>query len=102
MSRRPRDDGKLTLFDACGMAIGGMVGGGLFATVNLAAVIHREFRGWGLVLPIAGAAGCAAAAVLLAASQYRERPELTWALVGTALALLAVRGVDLTVRRGGS
>jgi len=70
----------------------------VFATVNLAAVIHREFQGWGLALPIAGAAGCAAAAVLLAASQYRESPELTWALVGTALVLLAVRAVDLLVR----
>lgn len=72
----------------------------VFATVNAAAVVHREFRGGWLVLPVAGGLGCLAAAVLLAASQYRESPALTWALVGTAAALLAVRALDLVLRKG--
>lgn len=72
----------------------------VFATVNGAAVVHREFHGWRLAVPVLGGVGCAAAAVVLAVSQYRESPGLTWALVGTAAALLAVRGLDLALRRG--
>jgi len=71
----------------------------VFATVNGAAVVHREFRGWGLALPVLGGLGCVAAAGLLAASQYRESPGLMWALLGTAAALLVVRGIDLVARR---
>jgi amino acid transporter len=70
----------------------------VFATVNGAALVHREFRGWGFALPVVGGLGCAAAAVVLAVDQYRESPALTWALVGTAAALLALRGVDLALR----
>lgn len=70
----------------------------VFAVVNAAATIHREFRGWGLLLPILGGLGCVGAAILLAISQYQESPALTWALVGTAAALLGLRGVDLAVR----
>jgi len=70
----------------------------VFATVNLAAVVHREFRGWLQALPVAGALGCAAAAVLLVVSQYQESPRLTWALVGTGAALLVLRAIDLLVR----
>jgi amino acid transporter len=36
---------KLSLFDACGMAIGGMVGGGIFAVLG-AAVTHAGHAAW--------------------------------------------------------
>lgn len=71
----------------------------VFATVNGAAVIHRVFRGAWLALPLAGALACVGAAALLAVSQYRESPGLTWALLGTAALLVVVRGIDLAVRR---
>ncbi|MDX1645172.1 MAG: hypothetical protein R3244_12525, partial [Thermoanaerobaculia bacterium] len=34
MSDPGESNGKLSLFDACGMAIGGMVGGGIFAVLG--------------------------------------------------------------------
>ena len=70
----------------------------VFAVVNGAAVAHREFSGWGLLLPVFGALGCVAAAVILAVSQYRESPGLAWALVATAAGLLILRGVDVVFR----
>lgn len=70
----------------------------VFAVVNGAALIHREFEGWKLLLPLAGSLGCVSAAVILAVSQYQESPTLTWGLVATAVALLALRWVDVKLR----
>lgn len=63
----------------------------VFAAVNVAALIHREFAGWGRMLPILGGSGCLAAAVVLAWGQYQESPGLTWGLLGVSLAIVALR-----------
>jgi amino acid transporter len=63
----------------------------VFATVNVAAVIHGSYRGWTRIFPIAGAAGCLVAAVLVVKGLFEESPAVGWVLIGVAVGLLALR-----------
>jgi len=75
----------------------------VFATVNLAAVAHGEYRGWTRVFPVAGAAGCLAAAVMVVWGLFAESSRVGWGLVAVAIALLLLRGAFVwrQRRRGG-
>jgi len=73
----------------------------VFASVNLAACVHRSFSGWRRLLPLLGLAGCFGAAGFLTWNTYHDAPRDLWVIGGIALGLVVLRGLHLALRRGG-
>ncbi len=65
----------------------------VFAIVNLAAFVHRTYKGWWRPMPLVGAVGCAAAAGVLLVNTYRQSPADLYVIVGVTVGLLVLRGL---------
>ena len=72
----------------------------VFAVVNLSACIHREYKGWQSVLPMAGFLGCLSAVVLLVHDLYSKEPTTLWVITGIAGLLMVLRVIYTKWHRG--
>ena len=66
---------------------------GVFAVVNLAAFVHKTYRGAWRVLPLLGAVGCTGAAVALLVNTYRQSRDDLYVIIGVTVGLLVLRGL---------
>jgi len=115
---------KLSLVDTCGIAMGGMVGGDIFAVLGEAVIafgnleqitsisslvflfvfsignfmgyMHNTFKGWKKIVPIIESTGCASAMVILLYETYHSNPATVYIVIGISVSFAPVsRGVYL-------
>jgi amino acid transporter len=67
----------------------------VFGVVNLCAVIHRSYRGLGLIVPLLGVVGCLGADVRLVMDLYRSDPANAWTIAGIVTVVLLLRLVHV-------
>lgn len=74
----------------------------VYAVVNGAALWHRVFSGWRVLLPVTGAVGCFSAALTLAVQTWMEQSGTMTKIAGIAALVLVLRGVFQWLQRPSS